>query len=137
MIMGIVPSALLFAPPTRAAGFSVMNCIPSWRGAATFIMVLGAAARIGTLAAALVVGMYVMGRNVVGQDWFPGEVVAATSWKFANCCGWSPVGAVVLLMIVDFATSAGKLVTVVLLVVWFEACDDCWMGCGGIVAALN
>ena len=135
MIMGIVPPALLFAPPTRAAGFSVMNCVPSWRGA-TFMMVLGAAARIGTLAAALVVGMYVMGRNVVGQDWFPGEAVAATSWKFANCCGWSPVVAVVL-MIVAFATSAGKLVTVVLLVVGFEACDDCWMGCGGIVAALT
>lgn len=94
------------------------------------MMVLGAAARIGTRAA-LVVGMYVMGRNVVGQDWFPGEVVAATSWKFASCWGWSPVAAVALMM-VAFATSA-----VVVLVVGFEACDDCWMGCEGRGAALT
>lgn len=90
-----------------AAGFSVMNWVPSL-GAMPMI-VFGASTEILFAPAALVVGMYVTGRKVVGQDWFPG---AATSWKFASCWGWSAV-----LRMVDFVS--GMLVTILV------ACDGC------------
>lgn len=109
MIIGIVPPTPLLVPPSppiKAAGFRVMNCVPIL--GATPMMVLGAST--GILAAAvLVVGMYVMGRNVVGQDWFPGAV--ATSWMLAICWGWSVFMMVVL--------ASGKEVVVMV------ACDGC------------
>lgn len=70
--MGIVPPLVFVPPPIRAAGLMAMNCVAPILG--MLMIVFGA--KTGILAAALVVGMYVMGRNVVGQDWFPG---AATS----------------------------------------------------------
>lgn len=89
--MGMVPPpALVLVPPIRAAGFKVMNCVPT-RGAMPMMvfpmmvfpmMVLWA--RTGILVL-LLVGMYVMGRSVVGQDCPP----AATSWMLASCWGWS------------------------------------------------
>lgn len=99
--MGIVPPPIVPVPvvvlvlivpapaaPMKAAGFSVMNCVPSLVGAIPVIpMIVFGAASMGTrvpAAAALVVGMYVTGRKVVGQDWFPGAA-AATSWIFASC----------------------------------------------------